>query len=621
MKKFINYIAQQVYNEVGISLKEGITSDESLSATYRVVSELVDEEFAKLYITSLLEADNKVDPDTEVSYKNKDGDTKTTTYKTAIASDKESPQYKAADTLRNTDSKEDKEDDGTFSTADQVDMMTSAEKDAYLKSKEAEDKQSDSETDTPKERPEIPSNAKELASKDNEITDTQLFMTKTEANLQAKRKGAKDVGAGTPESRAGEAMVHKGLRLLQSGKSVDEIQNEFTKLVNTKDHILNSKSGKEWVTSCMASLNNIQETVGVENIETVSWDTPQGRESIGIDPKLETSSDMFVRTKDGKNIGLSLKKSGQVFLNNGGWAKQSEKLLGDLKSNMPEDDHKRLTTAMSIDSYKADLKTRFQKSTETVGVDEITSSLEKLKKENPKPDYFKNSDKYFPILENPEELVEKLKTGKLKGDEMKAYSKLLQYAHKEEYELLRGADGALTQRTFEAINSSPAAKAGMNKHIIKSMHIAETLGLNETIKAGGVDGFQTTYGIKPDGAVLNEDTLKTLLGGSFSKKLDEVIVEVRQGKASSADLENLISDSIEIDYDSGNIMFKHENNKKYPLFYMSGRTRGIGSSPVMEMAQTPFMAHALKMGTFNTDEWDENSLKRFEDEIGTTTIS
>ena len=35
---------------------------------------------------------------------------------------------------------------------------------------------------------------------------------------------------------------------------------------------------------------------------------------------------------------------------------------------MPEDDHKRLTAAMSIDSYKADLKTRFQKSTETVGV-------------------------------------------------------------------------------------------------------------------------------------------------------------------------------------------------------------------------------------------------------------
>ena len=127
----------------------------------------------------------------------------------------------------------------------------------------------------------------------------------------------------------------------------------------------------------MASLKNIDETVGIKNIQNVSWDIPQGRESIGIDPKLETSSDMFVRTKDGKNIGLSLKKTGQVFLNNGGWAKQSEKLLGDLKEGMPEDDHKRLSEAMSIGSYKKDLRERFQKSVETVGVDEITSSLEK----------------------------------------------------------------------------------------------------------------------------------------------------------------------------------------------------------------------------------------------------
>jgi hypothetical protein len=42
-----------------------------------------------------------IDDDTEVTYKNKDGDVRKTTYKTAIASDKESPQYKAADALRN----------------------------------------------------------------------------------------------------------------------------------------------------------------------------------------------------------------------------------------------------------------------------------------------------------------------------------------------------------------------------------------------------------------------------------------------------------------------------------------------------------------------------------------
>jgi hypothetical protein len=42
---------------VGISLNEGITSEESLVATYKVVSELVDDEFAEAYITSLLEVD------------------------------------------------------------------------------------------------------------------------------------------------------------------------------------------------------------------------------------------------------------------------------------------------------------------------------------------------------------------------------------------------------------------------------------------------------------------------------------------------------------------------------------------------------------------------------------
>ena len=44
---------------------------------------------------------------------------------------------------------------------------------------------------------------------------------------------------------------------------------------------------------------------------------------------------MFVRTKEGKNLGISLKANGNVFLNNGGWDKQSVKLLNGLKGTMP----------------------------------------------------------------------------------------------------------------------------------------------------------------------------------------------------------------------------------------------------------------------------------------------
>ena len=55
MKKLFDFIARKVWNEVGVELNEGIHTEESLSATYKVVSELVDEEFAEAYITSILE--------------------------------------------------------------------------------------------------------------------------------------------------------------------------------------------------------------------------------------------------------------------------------------------------------------------------------------------------------------------------------------------------------------------------------------------------------------------------------------------------------------------------------------------------------------------------------------
>ena len=457
----------------------------------------------------------------------------------------------------------------------------------------------------------------DLIQADHQSADDSLNMTKTRAKEQAKEKGKKDVGLGTPESRAGEAMVHKGLRLLKEGKSLEEIEKEFTKLVNSDDHILNSTTGKKWVGATMATLKKIDERIGIKNIETISWDTDQGRKSIGVDPNLETSSDMFVKTKDGRVVGISLKKDGVVFLNNGGWAVQSKKLVESLRGTMPDEDLQKLEKAMSLKEYNDDLLQRIQSAAEKISVSEIKDGLEKLRNADPTPSVFKgkNKDIYFDILSKPEELIEKIKSGKLKGNDVKAFTKLLQVYHKEEYKEIRKIDDNLTKRAFDAINDSEDAKKGMKKHIIKSLHIAETLGLNEETKKGGVDGFITTYGIEPDGAVLNEETLSTLLGSKFQQVLAEKINEVRNGDASTEDLNKIIEESIEIDYESGMILFRHENNKKYPLFYMTGRSRGIGSSPVMELAQTPLMAHSLKQGTFDTDDWDEKSLKRFENDI------
>jgi hypothetical protein len=95
----------------------------------------------------------------------------------------------------------------------------------------------------------------------------------------------------------------------------------------------------------------------------------------------------------------------------------------------------------------------------------------------------------------------------------------------------------------------------------------------------------------------------------------EGIDEVRAGNKEPEDLEDLMAEKIEIDYDSGQIFFKHENDLKYPLFYMTGRSRGIGTPPVMELGQTPFMGWALKFGSFNTDEWTPDQIKRLRGDL------
>lgn len=455
-----------------------------------------------------------------------------------------------------------------------------------------------------------------LIKKDIAITDSQLYMTKRKARNQAKAKKAKNVGAGTPESRAGEAMVHKGIRLLQQGKTLEEVQQEFAELVSSRDHILNTTSGKQWVSATTSTLKKLDETIGIDNIRFVSWDTKQGRKALGITESLETSSDMFVKTKDGKNLGISLKKDGLVFLNNGGWEKQSKIILDDLKEGgMDKGSHAELTDAMSIDTYKEDITTRFQKTAEDLGIDEITKSVEKLMKAPPRVRnaYFSGNDgeKWLEILRNPKKLVKNIELDNTTTNEKKAYAKLLQTYHTDEYNHIRESDAALTKRTMDAISNSESAKKGMKEYIIKAMHLMDTLSLDSTLQDNGVDNFMTMYGIPPNGAALNEHTLITLLGSKFKSALDEV----KAGKKPKEELMDMVTKSINIDYDSGTINFMHENNNQYPLFVMNGRTKALGSAPTMQLIQTPFMAHALKQGTFDTNDWDKASVSRFKKDI------
>jgi len=455
------------------------------------------------------------------------------------------------------------------------------------------------------DKDEEPESKEELLTSDHETVDDALRYTKSQAKKDGKREG---VGLGTDTSRAGEAAVHTGIRMFQDNASLEKIEEELMKIANEDDTFLNPK----WVKSAIATLKAIDKKIGIKNIEDVAWDTDEGRKAIGVDPKLKTSADMFVRTKDDKNIGISLKQDGRVFLNNGGWDEQAVLLLNDLKEVMPPEEHKKITEAMSIKAYNKDRAERFKQSYSKYSPEDVLKMVNSLTPEEIKKE--KLSKTYLDILKNPKKLLEKVrlasteKPNNLSGNEMKALHRLMKLRDKKGDKHIRESDNVLSKKTFNVLNSSEEAKKGMNRHVLKAMHVFDALGLNETLKEGGVDSFITMYGIPPDGSTLEEENLVSLFGSKFQ----QVLADVRNGDADPKELEEMLADQIEIDYESGEILFKHEDGDKYPLFYLNGRARGIGTAPVMELGQTSFMALALKIGSFDTTTWEDKDVKKLE---------
>ena len=337
---------------------------------------------------------------------------------------------------------------------------------------------------------------------------------------------------------------------------------------------------------------------------------------------------MFVQMNDGKVLGVSLKKSGKVFILSGGWEKQSKKILNDLEPFMRDapKEFAEIKDAIDPKHHANEAQQAISKATETIDAATVESSLKKLKEDigwNGDAQKATGSNasfggssvpKYIKALEDPK-LLEKINKGPKTSDnpegatkdEQKAYAKLLQTYHTDEYDVIRAADDNATTRLYDQINKSTRAKSAMKQFVIKSLHLPETLGLNQTTKAGGIDDFATFFGSGDDGAILNEQTIGTLLG----KKFKDSLANVRSGTSSVEDLNKVIEEQIEFDTEKGMIVFKHENNSEYPLFEMAGRAKGIMASLALEIKQTPLMAYALRAGTFNSDEWTSEERKKF----------
>ena len=503
---------------------------------------------------------------------------------------------------------------------------------AHPKSQKAIEAKKEKDEPVEKDKGEILSDEQknEMRTTDHKETDKALTFTKEQADAEKKAKKRGEVlgrGLGTPKSRAGEAATHYAIRQLSKGQSLDEIKESLMKIANQKDTFLE----KDWVDGALNTTKFIVEKFGIDNIDEVVWDTPEGRKLIGVEGH-GTPSDMFITTKDGKRIGISLKKDGDVFLVNDGY----EKALPNLLADMSDEDQQKIIDTAGIQTYVKDRNDKIWKTINLLNGEMKNDLNESIKQYKANPEaasviFGPKYEKYLSILENTDVLVDKVESGKkIKVDEMKAIARVIgrktsiYEQHPELYNDIKLADNRLISRLLKNFHENPKFAVTLKKSIINKVHVKELLNLEQNPK---LNEFMTVYGESPDGVELSKDSLLELFGEK-TKKLYEIKEGFEQAKTpeekkkySNAIIKN-INNNIYIDFKDGArdgvIKIKHEDGKEYPIFTVSTRTRGIGNPPVLEIHQTPYMANALKFKSFDTEKWSplqrNNFLKKLRKE-------
>ena len=468
---------------------------------------------------------------------------------------------------------------------------------------------------------------KKLLQQDAANTDKALSFTKADVKRQKEQKGKKDVGLGTPESRAGEAVTHRTMRMLKEGKSYEEIESELMKIADDPDTVLTPEWVEAGIRSTRAALRAIgdgDEERGLDLVEDIVWDTDQGREAIGVGDH-GTSADMFVRTKDGKRIGISLKKDGKVFLANKGYPKEMAQFANKLReSGVPEDQIESFMEDTSIEKYNESLRENL--------ISSATNILKKKKLKEAFQDAIDRAsqddkeakDQYLNRVEEAggvDEFLKKFATGDYTADDVKALSRICQFSDDENlfalYDGMRNEDAKMMQRMMEAFKDNPAVADGFKEFVLEGIHFESILDLDQNPE---LDNFLTIYGEKPDGVELSKEHLLNLFGSKTRKlyEIDEQWQQTDDPKEKEKLRKQIAKEAaskIYIDYKDGAkngiIKIKGEDGSEYPLFTIQTRSRGIGTSPILEIAQTTFMTNALKNGSFNVEDWSPKQRRIF----------
>ena len=341
---------------------------------------------------------------------------------------------------------------------------------------------------------------------------------------------------------------------------------------------------------------------------------------------------MFVRLKNGDRIGISLKKDGKVFLANKGYSKEMNDFADKLKeSGIPEDQIERFMESTSIERYDESLRENLINSATDISKNKKLKSAFANAVETASQDKKSAKDQYINRIEEaggPDEFLKKFATGEYKADDVKALSRICQFSGDEnlmalnvgffwENDGMRNEDAKMMQRMLGAFKDNPAVANGFKEFVLEGIHFESILDLDENSE---LDGFLTIYGEKPDGIDLSKEDLLDLFG-SKTKKLYEIDEQWQQtdDPKEKERIRKEIAEEAEsklyIDYKDGAkngvIKVKGEDGSEYPLFTLQTRSRGIGTSPILEIAQTTFMTNSLKNGSFNVEDWSPKERKNF----------
>ncbi len=474
---------------------------------------------------------------------------------------------------------------------------------------------------------------------DDDTVYAALMKTKAEkAAEDAESTGEKKgVGAGSPESRAGECAVTYGgkqiTKLMQEGATYDAAKSKVMKQLR-KAVVKNGDDNDTfltdaWVDSAESVLDYIEDSIGFENIKEFVWDTPAGRAIVDTEGH-GTSSDCFVLTNSGTRVGISLKKDLSVFVFNGGLASMIDELknegmkisntsTGEHYKNRRTEEFKKLAKAITTnEKVKKDFCNEFNRtkkdpsSTFGKNANGRTQSIINAVYEKPargevdnRPNVKKVGASKALSDVNCNDVINHVVNGELNGDNMKLIADMAKVSDNEKirggYDGLRGLDREMTNSITEDF-LNPKNRESLIKLVKGETHIDDILFPDNP----KLDELKVIYGESP-AIEMKKANLVSLIG--IKKEYAEW-----QNAKTAADktrlrkiLDEKIDKAIQVT-DKGGVMSVGINvgdNNIIPVFDAKVRTRGIGAAPTFEMSQSRFGGLAFKHGTTDFEKWDD----------------